>query len=78
MNTSIPQVTIQAQENIQARAARVILITIGDHLCYPKFKCLHLEFVDLEQLKKNLANNYGASDEELHAKLFGENQKAFD
>ena len=47
MNASIPQE--------KAQAARVIPIKIGDHVRYSKFKCLHLEFPGMEQLKKDLA-----------------------
>ena len=71
------------------KLSRVIPITIGDQSCYPKFKCIHLEFPGEEQLKKNLAryrqkdilihlldcaNNFDASDEELHSEFFGVNQ----
>ena len=69
--------------------SRVVPITIGDQLCYPKFKCIHLDYPGEEQLKKNLAryrqkdilihllgcaNNFDASDEELHSEFFGVNQ----
>ena len=65
---------------------RVIPITISNQLCYPKFKCIHLKFPGEEQLKKNLAryrqkeilihllecaNNFDASDGELHSEFFG-------
>ena len=60
----------------QDQAARVILIKIGNHFFYPQVKCLHLEFPEMEQLKKELARyrqkdacTYGVSDEVLHAKL---------
>ena len=87
MNTSNP---ISIHENMQAHPARVVPLKIGDRLCFPKFKCMHLEFPGMEQLKKDLAryrqkevlihlfknaNNYSESDEELHSKLFGEKQE---
>ena len=71
------------------KLSRVIFITMGDELCFPKFKCIHLDFPGDEQLKKNLAryrqkeilihlldcaNNFDASDEELHSEFFGVNQ----
>ena len=75
MNPNMPQ------EVIQEKPARVIPIKIGDVLCYPKFKCIHLTTPGQEQLKKDLhryrfkelliqlfenAQDYGASDEWLH------------
>ena len=89
------QATSANTSNISAVAAegkkfsRVVPITIGDQLCYPKFKCIHLDFPGEEQLKKNLAryrqkellihlfkcaNNFDASDEELHSEFFGAKQ----
>ena len=89
------QATSANTSNISAVAAegkkfsRVFPITIGDQLCYPKFKCIHLDYPGDEQLKKNLAryrqkeilihlfecaNNFDASDEELHSEFFGVNQ----
>ena len=89
------QATSANTSNISAVAAegkkfsRVVPITIGDQLCYPKFKCIHLDYPGDEQLKKNLAryrqkdilihllgcaNNFDASDEELHSEFFGVNQ----
>ena len=56
-------------------------------LCYPKFKCIHLTNPGQDQLKKDLhryrftevliqlfenAQDYSASDEWLHFKLFAE------
>ena len=67
--------------------AKVVPIKIGNHMCYPKFTCLHLDFPGQEQWKRNLAkyrrkeilihlfdnaNNFDSSEEELHFKLFGE------
>ena len=81
MNPNMPQ------EVVQEKPARVIPIKIGDVLCYPKFKCIHLTNPGQEQLKKDLhryrfkelliqlfenAQDYGASDEWLHFKLFAE------
>ena len=72
---------------VQEKLARVIPIKIGDVLCYPKFKCIHLTNPGREQFKKDLhryrfkevlvqlfehAQDYGASDEWLHFKLFAE------
>jgi len=58
------------------KLSRVIPITIGDQLCYPKFKCIHLEFPGEEQLQKDIlihlldcANNFDASDEELYSEF---------
>ena len=81
MNPNMPQ------EVRQEKPARVIPIKIGDVLCYPKFKCIHITNPGQEQLKKDLhhyrfkemliqlfenAQDYGASDEWLHFKLFAE------
>ena len=81
MNPNMPQ------EVVQEKPARVIPIKIGDVLCYPKFKCIHLTNPGQEQLKKDLhrywfkevliqlfehVQDYGASDEWLHFKLFAE------
>ena len=78
---------LMLQENLQEKLARVIPIKIGDVLCYPKFKCIHLNNPGREQLKKDLhryrfkevliqlfenALDYSASDEFLHFKLFAE------
>ena len=75
--------------NATMQLAKVVPVNINDHLCYPKFNCIHLNFPGQEQLKRNLAryrqkdvlihlfehaNNFDASDEELHSKLFGEKQ----
>ena len=75
------------QEVVQEKLARVIPIKIGDVLCYPKFKCIHLTNPGQDQLKKDLhryrfkevliqlfenAQDYSASDEWLHFKLFAE------
>ena len=64
-------------------------VNIRDHLCYPKFTCMHLNFPEQEQLMRNLAryrqtdalihlfdnaNNFDALDEELHSKLFHKKQ----
>jgi hypothetical protein len=88
-NTSINTSINTSVETEGRKLSRVIPITIGDQLCYPKFKCIHLEFPGDEQLKKNLAryrqkeilihllecaNNFDASDEELHSEFFGVNQ----
>ena len=42
------------QEVVQEKLARVIRIKIGDVLCYPKFKCIHLTNPVQEQSKKDL------------------------
>ena len=70
--------------NATMQLAKVVPVNINDHLCYPKFNCIHLNFPGQEQLKRNLAryrqkdvlihlfehaNNFDASDEELHSKL---------
>ena len=75
------------QEVGQETLARVIPIKIGDVLCNPKFKCIHLTNPGQDQLKKDLhryrfkevfiqlfenAQDYSASDEWLHFKVFAE------
>ena len=68
---------------------KVVPIKIGDSLCYPVFLCLHAKNPGIEQLRKDLSryrstkqilkqlfkdgNNYDATDEWLHSKLFAEN-----
>ena len=71
------------------KLSRVVPVTIGDQLCYPKYNCIHLNYPGEEQLKKNLArykqkdilihlfqcaNNFDASNEELHSEFFGAKQ----
>ena len=67
---------------------RVVPIKIGDTLCYPVFLCLHAKNPGHEQLKRDLqryrstkqvlrqlfvdGQNYAASDDWLHSKLFAE------
>ena len=69
---------------------RVVPLKIGDTLCYPVFLCLHSKNPGHDQLKRDLqryrstkqvlkqlfieGQNYAASDEWLHAKLFAEKQ----
>ena len=87
MNPTTSEINISAPENV--KLSRVIPVTIGDQLCYPRFNCIHLDFPGDEQLKKNLAryrqkeilihlfecaNNFDASDEELHSEFFGAKQ----
>ena len=87
MNPTTSEINISAPENV--KLSRVIPVTIGDQLCYPRFTCIHLDFPGDEQLKKNLAryrqkeilihlfecaNNFDASDEELHSEFFGTKQ----
>ena len=87
MNPTTSETNISAPENV--KLSRVIPVTIGDELCYPRFTCIHLDFPGDEQLKKSLtryrqkellihlfecANNFDASDEELHSEFFGVNQ----
>ena len=79
---------IMYSESEQEKLVRVILIKMGDVQCYHKFKCIHLVDPGQEQLKKDLyryrftemlirlfehAENYSASEESLHSKLFAEN-----
>ena len=78
---------IMSSESEQEKIVRAIPIKIGDVQCYPKFKCIHRVDPRQEQLKKDLhryrfkevliqlfeyAENYSASDEWLHSKLFAE------
>ena len=87
MNPTNSETNINTPEGI--KLSRIIPITIGDQLCYPRFTCIHLDFPGDEQLKKNLAryrqkeilihlfecaNNFDASDEELHSEFFGAKQ----
>ena len=69
---------------------KVVPIKIGDSLCYPVFLCLHAKNPGHEQLKRDLkryrstkqvlrqlfieGQNYAASDEWVHSKLFAEKQ----
>ena len=85
-----PTITNTDTTEIESKKlARVIPVTIGDQLCYPRFTCIHLNYPGEEQLKKNLAryrqkdilihlfecaNNFDASDEELHSEFFGVKQ----
>ena len=79
----------KSADNEEMNLVRVIPCMIGEHLCYPRCTCVHLNFPGEEQLNKNLAryrqkeilihifdnaNNFDSSDEELHSKLFGEKQ----
>ena len=73
------------------RYQRVVPIKIGDSLCYPVFLCLHSKNPGNEQLRRDLhryrstkqvlkqlfieGQNYEASDEWLHSKLFAEKQE---
>ena len=47
MNTTNQQTT----ENVEVRLAKVIPTKMGDHFCYPKFTCVHLDFPGLFRLK---------------------------
>ena len=67
---------------------KVVPLKLGETLCYPVFLCLHSKNPGTEQLKKDLSRyrstkqilkqlfvegqNYEASDEWLHSKLFAE------
>ena len=68
---------------------KVVPIKMGDSLCSPVFHCLHAKNPGIEQLQKALSryrstkqilkqlfkdvNNYDATDECLHSKIFAEN-----
>ena len=75
--------------NATMQLAKVIPVNINDHLCYPKFMCVHLNYPGQEKLKGNVAryrqkdvlillfenaNNFDWSDQELHSKLFCKKQ----
>jgi len=77
-----------ADLTITEQFQRVVPIKIGETLCYPVFLCLHAKNPGHEQLKRDLqryrstyqvlrqlfveGQNYAASDEWLHSKLFAE------
>ena len=42
-------------ENVQTQLQRVIPVKCDDLLCYPFFKCIHLDTPNKDQLKKDLA-----------------------
>ena len=75
---------------VEAQVLRVVPVKIGDQLCYPPFKCIHLNTPNHDQLKKDLAryrqkkimiqlcknaDNYSSTYEELHSKLFAEQKE---
>ena len=76
--------------NTEQHLQRVVPIKIGDTLCYPVFLCLHSKNPGHEQLKRDLqryrstkqvlrqlfveGQNYAASDDWVHSKLFAEKQ----
>ena len=77
-----------ADQVISEQLQRVVPIKIGETLCYPVFLCLHAKNPGQEQLKRDLqryrstkqvlrqlfveGQNYAASEEWLHSKLFAE------
>ena len=78
-------------DSIEVQLKRVVPLKIGDSLCYPVFLCLHAKNPGHEQLQRDLqryrstkqvlkqmfidGQNYAASDEWLHSKLFAENSE---
>ena len=77
-------------EIVETQLQRVVPVKCDDQLCYPLFKCIHLNTPNKDQLKKYLAryrqkdimiqlyknaDNYSSSYEELHSKLFGEQKE---
>ena len=77
-------------DNVEAQLLRVVPVKLGDLLCYPPFKCIHLNTPNRDQLKKDLAryrqkeimiqlcndaDNYSSTYEELHSKLFAEQKE---
>ena len=77
-----------ADLSINKQFQRVVPVKIGGTLCYPVFLCLHAKNPGHEQLKRDLqryrstkqvlrqlfveGQNYAASDDWLHSKLFAE------
>ena len=77
-------------DNVETQLLRIVPVKIGDLLCYPPFKCIHLNTPNRDQLKKDLtryrqkeimiqlcndADNYSSTYEELHSKLFAEQKE---
>ena len=77
-------------EIVDTQLQRVVPVKCEDQLCYPFFKCIHLNTPNKDQLKKDLAryrqkeimiqlyksaDDYSSSYEELHSKLFGEQKE---
>ena len=76
--------------NTEQHLQRVVPIKIGDSLCFPVFLCLHSKNPGHEQLRRDLqryrstkqvlrqlfveGQNYAASDDWVHSKLFAEKQ----
>ena len=84
MNPTVPS------EIVETQLMRIVPIKVDNQLCYPLFKCIHLTSSSHEQLKKDLAryrqkeimiqlckaaDDYSSTYEELHSKLFGEQQE---
>ena len=76
--------------NIEQQLQRGVPFKIGESLCFPVFLCLHAKNPGHEQLKRDLqryrstkqvlrqlfieGQNYAASDDWVHSKLFAEKQ----
>ena len=76
--------------NPEQQLQKVVPIKIGDSLCFPVFLCLHTKNPGHEQLRRDLqryrstkqvlrqlfveGQNYAASDDWVHSKLFAEKQ----
>ena len=75
---------------VEAQLLRVVPVKLGDLLCSPPFKCIHLNTPNRDQLKKDLAcyrkneimiqlcnnaDNYKSTYKELHSKLFAEQKE---